>query len=549
MENDGKVCRNLVFNQSVRKAVRMYGPWWNLAPSGRTEINKESRKSFISEDFVDLEFKDCVIPTDIEILETYNPGAVVRILALLNDKSDSTQANCSKRWTTLWSGSPQKCPAKARKFSPRLKKINYPTNLIRLEFNQQHLNYYTELDAVYLSGIPASSPSCTEQKPSTLPGESDMSLTAHLLRQLSLNEEKESLTQNGFFDILPSELIHHIFSFLELIDLTRAARTCRLFFLHCYDPVWYKELDLKPYWSLITNEALDSLQIRCSSTEKLDLSWAGPYGAVTSPSICRFLQHCGSKLVCLRLSCCQYVNDEVINSISRHCPYLEELDLQSCSQRSKFLTQGWLARLEALKELKRINLYRVSQVTDDELDAFIHSMKGLQHLNLGGCTAVLEGDRLMQSLSVYCRSLVSLDLWRNKGLTAEGIVCLADGCVLLQELDIGWCISVASPACVAYLASKCKKLRKLFVTAIRCINDDVIGAITDHCPDIEQVDVLGTGLIHSNSITRLLRQCKKLQFLDVSFCSQLSTEFIRNLQAMYPNVSLKKSFVVNEDPL
>ena len=30
----------------------MYGPWWNLAPSGRTEINKESRKSFISEDFV-----------------------------------------------------------------------------------------------------------------------------------------------------------------------------------------------------------------------------------------------------------------------------------------------------------------------------------------------------------------------------------------------------------------------------------------------------------------------------------------------------------------
>ena len=25
----------------------------------------------------------------------------------------------------------------------------------------------------------------------------------------------------------------------------------RLFFLHCYDPVWYKELDLKPYWSLV----------------------------------------------------------------------------------------------------------------------------------------------------------------------------------------------------------------------------------------------------------------------------------------------------------
>ena len=32
--------------------------------------------------FLDLEFADLVYPTKIEILETYNPGAVVRILAL-----------------------------------------------------------------------------------------------------------------------------------------------------------------------------------------------------------------------------------------------------------------------------------------------------------------------------------------------------------------------------------------------------------------------------------------------------------------------------------
>lgn len=32
--------------------------------------------------FLDLQFADIVHPTKIEILETYNPGAVVRILAL-----------------------------------------------------------------------------------------------------------------------------------------------------------------------------------------------------------------------------------------------------------------------------------------------------------------------------------------------------------------------------------------------------------------------------------------------------------------------------------
>ena len=32
--------------------------------------------------FVDLQFAELVYPTRIEVLETYNPGAVVRILAL-----------------------------------------------------------------------------------------------------------------------------------------------------------------------------------------------------------------------------------------------------------------------------------------------------------------------------------------------------------------------------------------------------------------------------------------------------------------------------------
>lgn len=39
----------------------------------------------------------------------------------------------------------------------------------------------------------------------------------------------------------------------------------------------------------------------------------------------RFLEKCGSKLVCLRLSCCQYVDNEVIKSLCQCCPNLEGL--------------------------------------------------------------------------------------------------------------------------------------------------------------------------------------------------------------------------------
>lgn len=37
----------------------------------------------------------------------------------------------------------------------------------------------------------------------------------------------------------------------------------------------------------------------------------------------RFLEKCGSKLVCLRLSCCQFVDNEVIKSLCQCCPNLE----------------------------------------------------------------------------------------------------------------------------------------------------------------------------------------------------------------------------------
>ena len=79
--------------------------------------------------------------------------------------------------------------------------------LIRLEFNQQHLNYYTELDAVILYGKPVQKMPSVEQKNPVGFGDSDVSVTAHLFRQLSLTEEKEDLRHNGFFDILPVRIL------------------------------------------------------------------------------------------------------------------------------------------------------------------------------------------------------------------------------------------------------------------------------------------------------------------------------------------------------
>ena len=81
-------------------------------------------------------------------------------------------------------------------------------SLIRLEFNQLHQDYYTELDAVFLYGIPAPRLSSAEQKPSTSSTGANISLTARLLQKLSLKDDKDNNSfQNGLFDILPVRLI------------------------------------------------------------------------------------------------------------------------------------------------------------------------------------------------------------------------------------------------------------------------------------------------------------------------------------------------------
>ncbi|ESO03659.1 hypothetical protein HELRODRAFT_173356 [Helobdella robusta] len=133
------------FTQSA--VLRTYGNWWKkLRP---TKVRR-SRGSFISEDFITLSFPDFVEPSMIQLTETYNPGALVKIMAaeIRNEKIF--------RWVVLWEAtelSSKSCRNKARIFCPKfIRECHFYTNIIRLEFNSSNLPYYTEIDSVELFG-------------------------------------------------------------------------------------------------------------------------------------------------------------------------------------------------------------------------------------------------------------------------------------------------------------------------------------------------------------------------------------------------------------
>lgn len=100
----------------------------------------------------------------------------------------------------------------ARQFTPCIKQINFPTNLIRLEVNSSLLDYYIELDAVVLHGVkerPVLSLKTSMIDMNDIDEEEDEERygcgTDTLNKQFSIVTLREWPT-NGYFDKLPYEV-------------------------------------------------------------------------------------------------------------------------------------------------------------------------------------------------------------------------------------------------------------------------------------------------------------------------------------------------------
>lgn len=513
---------------------RMYGRWWEQCASAPVPFRRTAL-CFHSQDYIELAFEEPVYPTAIEVLETYHPGAIVQILACsLNPFSQNPPADV--RWEVLWSGEPTKAlTPQARQFSPSIKQINFATNLIRLEVNSSLLEYYTELDAVILRGV--------KQRPVL----SRYKMPLIDIADLSDSEEEREATEaaagkssmgNGYFDKLPYELIQLIVSHLTLPDLCRLAQSCKLLQQHCCDPLQYIQLSLQPYWARLTDTSLGYLQNRCTLIQRLNLSWIGNRGAVTSTGFCSFVKACGSGLVCLELACCHFLSDSCMEVIAQACPALQELNLSSCDR----LHPQAFAHIAQLSCLRRLVLYR-TKIEQTALLSILTFCAQLQHLNLGSCVMIEDYDVVASMLGVRCRDLRSLDLWRSKNLTERGLLELVSGCRLLEELDLGWCSTLqSSTGCFAQLAHRLPRLRKLFLTANRTVCDSDIEELAAHCPALQHLDILGTRMVSAASLRKLLRSCSQLLLLDVSFCSQIDARTVQELSVLFPNVSIKKSF-------
>ncbi|MFO7631552.1 MAG: PPC domain-containing protein [Caldilinea sp.] len=92
-----------------------------------------------------LSYAQAVIPTGIEIYETYNPGAVT-VIAVIDPNTDE--------WVVVWEGVADTIGEEIAIFSPTLTPVAFATTQVRLTIDEPSVPGWNEIDAVKLIGIP-----------------------------------------------------------------------------------------------------------------------------------------------------------------------------------------------------------------------------------------------------------------------------------------------------------------------------------------------------------------------------------------------------------
>ncbi|XP_017150119.1 F-box/LRR-repeat protein 4 [Drosophila miranda] len=540
--------------------MRTYGDWWQLAPSATREIQPQNLPKLATHDYIVVYFEDYVVPTEVAIFETFNPGAVIRIWAY----------GLTKHWTCLWEALDTDLtaptPRNSRRFAPTLKKTTMITKTIRIDFNHSRLNYYTEIDAIMLcgrtvsgrliqsilgeqarankslsplskmaSGQMAGSITCKLQSLEFKPNfreKSDTSLHEFISNDLGkfmmdnrLEDPLASASASAAEAVppgmcltdLPFEIILKILSYLDLKSLFRVGRVSRTFYDISTHPLLYAELNLKPYWLVASSELLCTLARRTTMLRKLDLSWCGGSNEISPTEFKKFLTQRGDNLTHLRLNSCKFLNASCIENVGIVCDNLIELSLRNCATDPPLLNFSCLANL---KNLERLDLFQTAFDTELLL-SMLEGNRKLKHLNLAFCGVSVNMDDVADHLATYNTQLVSLDLWKAHFLSARGLLAISR-CSQLEELDLGWCLREASLGDGLFqLLSNCPKLRKLFLSAVRGTTERDLIHIATLGKNLEQLDLMGILNITHERIYDILVHCPKLQLLDLSFCENI----------------------------
>ncbi|XP_046813312.1 F-box/LRR-repeat protein 4 isoform X1 [Vespa velutina] len=499
--------------------MRTYGPWWNKAPSRLGDYMIQNNESVISQDYIDVEYYQEVYPIRISIYETYNPGSVVGIWV---------QNPCGQ-WFQLWNGPPQFVPQRPRIFSPPLKTCHFKTKMVRLEFNHDLLDYYTELDAVLLIGT------------------SELIMPRNHMYHQNLSNLLQELGCNGYnediYNLTPDYLkanqdltilkkMFHKYCILynsRIMDNISKGKLVTTLEQHCHSvpPIEeafnsLQEFLQEEFPKLIREMHLSSSSPICrislpndknilSTLNNFDSRPCGSFSALPDETVLKILRNLDLKTLCrlcrvnrhfsniardallytsLNLKPYWYcLNDHALKHLIPRCQYLQRLDLSWCGN--------------------------YNMISDRDLVDFIHSCGSLlTHLRLNCCRSI--NDIVILEVSRICKNLKELCLRNCMGITNDGFSKL-EKLQCLERLELYGTAIETSILCS--ILRRNPQMRHLNLAGMhdRLNVDEVAIELGNSCLQLESVDFWKAQTLTPHGV-RALARCINLREVDFGWC-------------------------------
>eukprot|EP00899_Mesostigma_viride_P011754 jgi/Mesvir1/2057/Mv02317-RA.1 len=176
-----------------------------------------------------------------------------------------------------------------------------------------------------------------------------------------------------------------------------------------------------------------------------------------------------------------------------------------------------------------LNLAGCDDVTDEGLMAVAVACRGLQALDVSGCDI---DDGSVLAVAQSCRALKRLAVAHCEWVTDASLVALSQHSPQLEELDVEHtCVTNNGLATLAQACSRLVRLRAPYGAT-----DASILQVVEHCPRLEQLSVPYCHSVTDACMRRIVARCPRFQRLDARGCYKVTDEGITVLAGGCPGL-------------
>ncbi|KAF7510598.1 hypothetical protein GJ744_006210 [Endocarpon pusillum] len=336
----------------------------------------------------------------------------------------------------------------------------------------------------------------------------------------------------NFWADLPHEIRVHILQFLSPKQIIRLSSVSKSWHEMCFDGQLWIELDCQSYYQQITSDALIKIMLRAGAFVKnLNLrgcvqlrdQWLSLGSRMTNQE-CRNLETFSiegckierssihffllrnPRLLHINMPSMQNINNATMKIIASHCPLLEFLNIDWCSEVD---TKGLKKVVQSCPRLTDLRASEIRGLDDKEFMLELYQRNGLERLIIQHCDTLTD-----DALSILTNGIEP----EIDPLTERTIVPPRR----LRHLDISKCRSLTDKG-VKSMAYNLPYLEGFRLCQNHALTDDGLIDILSNTPrlthlDIEEVDQLTNALLTAFAAAP---GASSLEHLSISYCEHL----------------------------